>query len=92
MAPEQLHEINLSIVSGHQCLTCLGTNLDSKEYVSPLGFTLGTLVLCNRREVQTDLPRPKYTLLWEEPYVIFEDVGNRWYNLNTVDGDDVFFG
>ena len=57
------------------------------KHISPRSFAPGTLVLCNTREVRADLPRPKFAPSWEGPYVIYEDVGNGCYDLQTIDGE-----
>ena len=53
-------------------------------------FQPGTLVLVNTKEVRANLPRPKFAPSWEGPYVIYADVGKGCYDLNTLDGDNVF--
>lgn len=58
--------------------------------VSPRFFTLGTLVLCNTKEVWANLPWSKFAPSWDGPYMIFSDMGKGCYNLVIIDGDNTF--
>ena len=48
------------------------------------------LVLCNTREVRSNLPILKFAPTWEGPYVIKADAGKGCYDLTTPDGVDLF--
>ena len=60
------------------------------QQVRPRKFKAGMLVLCNTREVRSNLPIPKLAPTWEGPYVIKVDVGKDCYDLTTPDGEDLF--
>lgn len=57
---------------------------------SPQSFVSKTLVLCNTHKVEVDLPQPKFTPPWEGSFVIYENVGNGYYDLKTINSDHVF--
>ena len=60
------------------------------QHVRPRNFKVGMLVLCNTREVRSNLPIPKFAPTWEGPYVVKADVGKGCYDLTTPDGEDLF--
>ena len=60
------------------------------QHVGPRKFKVGMLVLCNTREVRSNLPIPKFAPTWEGPYAIKADVGKSCYDLTTPDGVDLF--
>ena len=60
------------------------------QQVRPRKFKARMLVLCNTREVRSNLPIPKFAPTWEGPYVIKYDVGKGCYDLTSPNGEDLF--